>query len=71
MIVMSEKEEPRLGVMSKVKDKRISQKMAGEVLGLSERQVRRLLRVYEKEGPKGLTHKRRGRPSNRRTEEVF
>ena len=34
-------------------------------MGLTDRQVRRLCRAYERDGPSGLVSKRRGRPSNR------
>ncbi len=44
----------------------VNQRQAGQRLGLSERQVRRLLRRYEAEGAVGLVSRRRGRPSNRR-----
>lgn len=36
------------------------------MIGLSERQVRRLVRGVRDEGDKGVVHKARGRPSNRR-----
>lgn len=39
------------------------------MIDLSERQVRRLLRAVRKEGDKGVIHKARGRPSNRRIPE--
>jgi hypothetical protein len=36
------------------------------MLGLTSRQVRRLRRAYERDGPEGSASKHRGRPSNRR-----
>jgi transposase len=65
-IEMSEQEVSRLEVLSQVADGRLSQRKAGERLGLSERQVRRLLRGYEARGAQALVSQRRGRASNRR-----
>jgi hypothetical protein len=36
------------------------------MLGLTDWQVRRLHRAYERDGPKGVASKHRGRPSDRR-----
>ena len=48
----------------------LSQREAGRVLGVSERQVRRLARRYGALGAAGLVSKRRGQPSNRRLDEA-
>lgn len=64
-IEMSEKEVKRLEVLCRVKDRVVSQREAGQALGLSDRQIRRLLRRYEREGAAGLISRRRGKPSNR------
>jgi transposase len=66
---MSTKELSRLEVMQRLVEKRISQKEAGRVLGVSTRQVKRLLRGYRRDGAKGLVSKRRGRVSNNRLAE--
>jgi len=63
---MSYKELDRVGVIGRVIEKRLTQREAAGMLGLTSRQVRRLRRAYEREGPGGLVSKRRGRPSNRR-----
>ena len=42
------------------------QREAAEVLGVSVRQVKRLVQTYRREGVKGLVSKRRGKPSNNR-----
>ncbi|MDP6981444.1 MAG: helix-turn-helix domain-containing protein [Myxococcota bacterium] len=52
--------------MAAVSDKRLTQREAATMLGLTTRQVRRLQRAYTQDGPRGLVSKRRGRPSNRR-----
>lgn len=66
---MSPKELSRLEVMQKLEEKRMRQKQAAHNLGLSVRQVKRLLRAYRDQGAQGLVSKRRGRPSNNRLPE--
>lgn len=65
-ITMSKKELTRLEMVRRVIDKRMRQAEAASRLGLSVRQVKRLVRAVRKEGAAGLASKRRGRPSNRR-----
>ncbi len=64
-LTMSTKEVERITVMDNLIEKRIKQKHAAKQLGISIRQVRRLVRKYKKEGKIGLIHKNRGRISNR------
>jgi transposase len=61
---MSPKEVNRLEVMQRLGEKRMKQKAAAELLGISERQVKRLLRRYREHGASGLVSKRRGKPSS-------
>jgi transposase len=63
---MSTKELSRVEVMGRLQEKRLTQKEAGKILGISERQVKRLWKQYRKKGVSGLVSKRRGRPSNNR-----
>lgn len=63
---MSYEELDRVGVIERVIEKRLTQAEAARMLGLTSRQVRRLRRAYERDGPGGLVSRRRGRPSNRR-----
>ena len=63
---MSQKERSRLVVMARVKETGMTIKEASKVLRLSYRQCRRVYRRYLEEGDKGLVHRNRGRPSNRR-----
>lgn len=65
-ITMSKEELTRLEIVRRVIDKRMRQAEAASRLGLSVRQVKRLVRAVRKEGAAGLASKRRGRPSNRR-----
>jgi hypothetical protein len=67
MIVMSIREVKCLKAVQTVIDKRITQKVAASMLGLSGRQVRRL--VIREQGDRGIIHGLRGRPSNRRLPE--
>lgn len=60
------KELDRISVIRQILEGKITQAMAGTKLGLSERQIRRLLTAYKQLGPEGLRSKRRGRPSNNR-----
>ena len=66
LLTMSNKEITRLEVMQRLKDKRLKQKEAARILGISTRQVKRLWRAYQKKGAKALVSKRRGKPSNNR-----
>jgi transposase len=69
IIQMSLKELKKLKVVQEAIDRHITQKAAASMLGLSERQVRRLVRSVNEEGDKGVVHKARGKPSNRRKPE--
>ncbi|HEX9574345.1 MAG TPA: helix-turn-helix domain-containing protein, partial [Myxococcales bacterium] len=66
LVAMSKKELERLEVMRRVVEGRLTQAKAGEFIGLSERQVRRLCAAFKERGPAGLVSGKRGRPSNRR-----
>ncbi|MDF0650497.1 MAG: helix-turn-helix domain-containing protein [Nitrospira sp.] len=68
-VLMSGKELRRVHVIGQVVGKQITQVNAGALLGLTARQVRRLLRRVEQEGDQGLVHRARGKPSNRRIPE--
>ncbi len=63
---MSQKERMRLVMMNRVEEKAMTIKEAAEVMGICYRQGRRIYRRYVTEGDKGLIHRNRGRPSNRR-----
>ena len=69
IIEMSLKEVKRLKVIQEVIDRHITQKGAASMIGLSERQVRRLLKVVREEGDSGVIHKARGKTSTRKTPE--
>ena len=64
LLTMSKEELSRLEVMERLQEKRMGQKTVAEILGVSVRQVKRLIRAYRREGPSGLVSKQRGRPSH-------
>jgi transposase len=66
ILAMSAKELTRLEVMQRLKEKRLVQKEAATLLGLSVRQVKRLWRKYRKQAAKGLVSAKRGQASNHR-----
>ncbi|MDH4250089.1 MAG: helix-turn-helix domain-containing protein [Nitrospira sp.] len=65
-VIMSVKELRRLPVIRQALEKKLTQKQAGELLGLTVRQVRRLIQRVRHEGARGVAHRGRGTPSNRR-----
>ena len=66
MVTLNAREQRRLQVLNKVESGQITARLAGELLGLSVRQIRRLLAAYRQEGAAGLAHGNRGRVSPRR-----
>lgn len=68
-VTMSGKELRRVHVIRKVQDQQLTQGEAARLLGLTDRQIRRLMRRVEQEGDRGLVHRGRGKPSNRRIPE--
>jgi transposase len=63
---MTQKERDRLVALKKTKKKLITQKQAAAEIGVSERQVRRMLRRVKDRGDKAVVHAGRGRRSNRK-----
>ena len=66
ILEMSEKERDRLVLLRQVQKGCLSQVKAAELLHLTDRQVRNLLKSLETEGDRGLISKKRGAPSNNR-----
>jgi len=63
---MTQAERDRLVALKKAKKKLIAQKQAAEEIGVTERQVRRLLRKLRRKGDRAVIHELRGRASNRK-----
>jgi transposase-like protein len=66
MIMAHPGEIKRLHVIRKVLERVIKQVEAAEILSLSGRQIRRIVKRIRREGDRGIVHQSRGRPSNRR-----
>ena len=65
---MTQGERDRLAALKKEKKKRITQREAAAELGITERQVRRLLHALKRRGDKAVVHALRGLPSNRKVD---
>ena len=66
---MTQKEQTRLQALNSVLADQVPVCQAAEVLGVSERHMRRILAAYRKEGAAALAHGNRGRrPANTTTE---
>ena len=66
LLTMSRKELTRLEVMKRLEDRRMTQREAAMILGVSPRHIRRLIRSYREHRENGLISKRRGKPSSNR-----
>jgi len=66
---MTQADRDRLVTLKKAKKRMITQSEAGEELGLSVRQVQRLLKALRDRGDQAAIHGLRGVPSNRRISE--
>ena len=64
LLTMSERELQRIEVLAQVLDGSLRSATAASLLGLSQRQVQRLLGQVRDEGAMAVRHKLRGRPSN-------
>ena len=65
IIAMSQRELKRLHIIHKVLDRKLKQINAAVVLGLVDRQIRRITKRVREEGDKGIIHRSRRKPSNR------
>jgi len=65
-IMLRQRELKRLHVLHKVLEGRLTQTEAAALVSLTDRQLRRIVKRIRKEGDKGICHKARGKPSNRR-----
>ena len=66
MIMVRPEEIKRYQIIGKVFDKSINQQEAAEILELSDRQVRRVVRRVREEGERGIVHRSRGCQGRRR-----
>lgn len=70
MLHLSTKESGRLPVMMRVLEGSLSQKAASALLGISDRQIRRIVVRVREERAGGLAHRSRGKASPRRIPEA-
>src|SRR5258708_29127889 len=63
---MTQKERDRLVALKKAQKRLITQQQAAAEIGVSERQVRRMLRKLKERGDKAVIHAARGGVSNRK-----
>ncbi|WP_171456142.1 ISNCY family transposase [Acinetobacter indicus] len=68
---MSDKEIQRLAVLQDVRDHRITQVRAAEILNLSTRQITRLLQKLNQDGVSSMAHASRGQPGHRRHDDLL
>jgi|SRR5271157_2504037 len=66
IIMASQEELRRLHVIQKVLEGGLKQVEAAEILSLSSRHIRRVVKRVRGEGQRGIVHRLRGRPSNRK-----
>src|SRR4030042_1740215 len=66
IIMVRQEELRRLHVIQKVLEGGLKQVEAAESLSLSARHIRRVVRRIKQEGSRGIVHRSRGRPSNRK-----
>ena len=64
-LVLKAKDEQRIGILIRIVGGFVSAQEAAGLIGVSERQVRRLVAAYREHGPRGVVHGNRGRPPAR------
>jgi hypothetical protein len=68
---MSRTELDRFDVITRVRERRLTQLEAARILDLGVRQVQRLCAAVGQDGADGLISRKRGRPSSRRFPDAF
>ena len=66
LITLTKKQHGRLEIIRRLMRRELKQKVAAEMMGLSTRQVRNLVRKVKQDGARGLAHGNRGKPSPKR-----
>lgn len=69
IIMLKQKELKQLHVIHKVLEGSLTQRQAAEVVSVSERQIRRMVKRIGAEGDEGIQHRSRGKESNRKLSE--
>ena len=60
-VTLNQREQARLRVLNSVLVYQLDRAQAAEIMGISERQLRRILAAYRREGAAALSHGNRGR----------
>jgi IS30 family transposase len=60
----------RINIVSQVSEHLIRRTVAAELLGVTPRQVSRLIVRYRKDGPESILHQGRNKPSNHRIKDT-
>jgi transposase len=68
---MSQSELDRLQILQRIDERRLTQRAAAQSLGISYRQLKRLVAKYRKHGVAGLVSAKRGMRGNHRRPEAF
>ena len=66
MITMSRREVKRLHLIHQALEEKITQVEVAGLIGLSDRQIRRMIKRIREEGDEGICHRSRGKASNHR-----
>ena len=66
VMAMTAREAKRLYIVQQVLERTLRQRRAAELLSCSVRQIKRLAHRVRADGPRGIIHRLRGQPSNRR-----
>jgi len=62
LITLTRQEHERFQVIRRVINGELGQREAGELMGVTDRQVRNLVRKVKEKGARGLAHGNRGQP---------
>jgi len=71
LITLTKREHERLEILRRVMKGELRQREAGGLMGVTDRQVRNLMKKVRREGPKGIAHGNRGKPSPKRFPEAL
>ncbi len=66
MLELTKSEAKKVEIVNKVINKEITQKEAASLLHITDRQVRRLIKLFKSEGELGFIHKNRGKVSQKK-----
>src|SRR5512147_2389036 len=70
LLQMSRTEMERLRILHRVFDHELTQKKASELMEVTDRHLRRLVKRIREQGDTAIIHKSRGRPSSRKIPEA-